>query len=306
MTEALDGIDVKQEILSIKDWRHPFEIEPGVWVDLLFDWFKDWHEWRVHVLMPNIEKLVEICVPGGMRNASVLDVGCWDGYYGFEFIKRGARYLKGIDVREENLRQARLLKRHSGYENCDFELVNIQDQQFEGEMYDVTIFNGILYHLSAPIDVLKTAGGVTRAVVIVSTYVTDDLNPDLRLKWDDPSKLSMGHQELVTLPSMPALVEMLKWAGFNLILQDIHYPFYERYASSGFGFYYGLKEIDATTLGRVISELDVQETYDPELPLSQIVRLEPGTKPKTDTRSRNLRRKIANRLHWAVDKLLKA
>ena len=45
--EALDGVDVKQEILSIKDWRHPFEIELGVWVDLLFDWFKDWHEWRI-------------------------------------------------------------------------------------------------------------------------------------------------------------------------------------------------------------------------------------------------------------------
>ena len=304
MTEALDGIDVKQEILSIKDWRHPFEIEPGVWVDLLFDWFKDWHEWRVHVLMPNIEKLVEICVPGGMRNASVLDVGCWDGFYGFEFIKRGARYLKGIDLREENLRQAKLLKRHFGYENCDFELANIQDKQFDEETYDVVIFNGILYHLSAPIDVLKAVGDATRAVVIASTYVTRDPEPDLRLKWDNPSKLSMGHQELVTIPSQSALVEMLKWAGFNTVLRDIPYPFHERYAGSGFGFYYGLKGINATTLERVISELDVRQDYDPELPLSQIVRLEPDVKSKPDAESFSLRKRIAARLHRAIDKVL--
>jgi len=152
-------------------------------------------------------------------------------------------------------------------------------------------------------EALRVVKGEPPAVVIVSTYVTNDPEQDLRLKWDNPPKLSMGPQELVTIPSEAALVEMLKWAGFSTILRDIPYPFYERYADTGFGFYYGLKEMDATTLGRVISKLDVREAYDPELPLSQIVCLEPGAKPKADTKNYSPRRRIANRLHWAIDKV---
>ena len=301
MTDATDAADLRGEILGIKDWRHPFEIEPGVWVELLKDWFKEWHEWRVRVLMPNIETLVELCVPGGMANTRVLDLGCWDGFYGFEFVKRGALYLKGIDLREENLRQANLITRHFGYDNCDFELINVQDMKSRPGTFDVSLCNGILYHLSAPVEVLKAVGDATRSIIVISTYVTGDDDPDLRLKTENSSAASTGHQDLVTVPSEAALLQMLKWAGFATVLRDIPYPFYERYKGKSFGFYYALKGVDTNTLERIASNLAVRDSYDPKLLESQVVDVHAAM---AVPRHRSLREKVAGRLHGAIDKVL--
>ena len=276
-----DKAELRKEILAIKDWRHPFEIEPGVWVELLFDWFKEWHEWRVRQLMPHVERIVGACVHGGMRYATVLDVGCWDGYYGFELLKRGARYLKGIDVREQNLKQAILMKEYFGYEHCDFQVADIQDVVFGEEKYDVVLLNGILYHLSNPIDVLKALGDACGSVMVISTYTTNDRQADLRLKWDNPQKLSMGNKELVTIPSESALIEMLHWAGCTTILRDIPYPFYHRYRDAGFGFYYALKGMDDERTRQLLAALRAREQYDPKLHDSQIVCLAPAAEPAT-------------------------
>ena len=298
----MDKKQIKREILKITDWRHPFEIEPGVWVKLHRDWFKDWHQWRIRVLMPHIETIAGCLLPEGLKSAAVLDIGCWDGFYGFEFLKRGARFLKGIDLRDEAIRRANLLKDYFGYTGCEFEIENIQDKQFKNNKYDITLMYGILYHLSAPIDVIKTIGDITGSLVVVNTYAFNEPEPVLKLKRENPEKDSTGFQELVTTPSEKALIEMLDFAGFDIILRDYPYPFYERYRDSNFGFFYGIKSggLEKDKIQRLFKDLNVKETYNPKLKQSQVVHLK--SRGNREARQ-SIRKRLGLKLHKVIDKL---
>jgi SAM-dependent methyltransferase len=300
--DKMEKEQIKEEILKTIDWRHPYEVEPGVWVKFFRDWHKDWHQWRVKVLMPTIEKIAPYVIPDGLKNARVLDIGCWDGYYGFEFLKRGAKFMKGIDLRAEALRRANLVKDYFDYTNCQFEQENIQDKQFDNETYDITLMYGILYHLSAPIDVLKRIGDITTSMLLVNSYASEEEMPVLRLKREDPEKDSTGFQELITRPSQTALVEMLDFAGFDLILRDYPYPFYERYRKTDFGFFYAIKSNgDQDKVRMILDELNVQETYNPKTRRHQIVRLKrPGPLPG----KLSIKKRIRLKLYSIIDKLL--
>ncbi len=299
--DQMEKEEIKKEILKIIDWRHPYEVEPGVWVKLFRDWHKDWHQWRVKVLMPTIEKIASYVVPGGLKNARVLDIGCWDGYYGFEFLKRGAKFMKGIDLRAEALRRANLVKAYFDYTDCQFEQHNIQHKQFENETYDIALMYGILYHLSAPIDVLKRVGEITTSMLLVNSYASEEKMPVLRLKREDPGKDSTGFQELVTRPSQTALVEMLDFAGFDLILRDYPYPMYERYRKSDFGFFYAIKSgADQDKVRMILKDFNVQETYDPKNKQQQIVRLR---RPEPHQGKLSIKKRIGIKLHSTIDKL---
>ena len=293
--------EIKKELLTITDWRHPFEVEPGVWVPLFRDWHKDWHQWRVKVLMPTIEKMAALFIPGGIKAARVLDIGCWDGFYGFEFMKRGAKFLKGIDLRAEALRRANLVKEYFGYPNCEFEQQNIQDKQFDRERYDITLLYGVLYHLTAPIDVLKRLGDITTTMLLVNTYASSEPQPILKLKREDPEKDSTGFQGLITRPSQAALWEMLDFAGFDVILRDYPYPFYERYRDSDFGFFYAIKSRgDQEKVRKILNDLEVREAYNPRSKQHQIVRIR--KQPPGQSRL-SFRKRTGKTLHKLIDKL---
>lgn len=266
---------VKDEILKIEDWRHPFEVEPGVWVKMFRDWFKQWHLWRVENLMPSIETIARHVLPDGIKGARVLDTGCWDGYYGFEFLKRGAGYLKGVDLREEAIRRANLIKEYYGYKDCEFQVKNIQDMAAGKESFDITLMFGILYHLSAPIDVVKALGDMSGSMMLLSTYAFQDDEPVILLKRENPDKDSTGFQELITTPSEKAVIEMLDFAGFDLVLRDYPYPFYEKYRGSDFGFFYAIKTagVDKQKIAALLDKLNVRDTYNPKLKEHQIVHL---------------------------------
>lgn len=290
---------LKEEILNITDWRHPFEVESGEWVKTFRDWHGEWHQWRVDVLMPHIETIAGYLLPEGIKSAGVLDIGCWDGFYGFEFVKRGARYLKGVDLREEAVRRADLLKDYYGYDNAEFENRNIQDKEFDNERYDISLLYGVLYHLSAPIDVMKRVGDITGSMLLVNTHASGHPEPVLRLKRENPDKDSTGFQELITTPSEAAVVEMLNFAGFDIILRDYPYPFYERYRGSDFGFFYGIKSagVAPEKIEAMFRELNVTDTYRPGLKEPQVVRLTREGMRKKAERSglRKMLRKLANR-----------
>jgi len=290
---------LKEELLKIKDWRHPFEVEPGQWVTMFRDWFKDWHLWRVESMMPTIQTIADHVLPNGLNDAKVLDTGCWDGFYGFQFLKRGAAYLKGVDLREEAIRRANLVKEYYGYTGCDFEMRNIQDIDSSRERFDITLMYGILYHLSAPIDVIKRLGDLTASMLLMSTYASPGSEPVLSLKRENPEKDSTGFQELITTPSERAVIEMLDFAGFDLILRDYPYPFYERYRGSDFGFFYAIKtkDVDEKKIQALMERLNVRKEYQPGLKEHQIIRL------SLEKEQKSLKQRIGSKLHGLVDKL---
>ncbi|WP_347303559.1 TIGR04290 family methyltransferase [Croceibacterium sp. TMG7-5b_MA50] len=90
-------------------------------------------------------------LPDDLHGATVLDIGCNAGFYSFEFKKRGAGRVVGIDSDEHYLAQARFAAAAQGYTDVEFRNLSVYDVGALGEKFDWVIFMGVLYHLRHPL-----------------------------------------------------------------------------------------------------------------------------------------------------------
>jgi len=90
-------------------------------------------------------------LPDDLAGKSVLDIGCNAGFYSFEFKKRGAGRVVGIDSDDRYLAQARLAARAQGFADVEFRNLSVYDVGALGERFDWVIFMGVLYHLRHPL-----------------------------------------------------------------------------------------------------------------------------------------------------------
>lgn len=292
----MNKTEIEQALRDISDWRHPFQLDDGSWVRLHRDWYRSWHQWRVDTLMPTIKGLADHLVEGGFSAADVMDLGCWDGFYGYSFLRAGARSLLGVDLRAEALRRANLLKAYYGFERARFIQGNLQDPVFDQERPHISLLYGILYHLSTPIEVLRRVGQITGSMILVNSYAPRTPEPELRLLWEDPAKDSTGHQELVTTPTEGAIVEMLHYAGCDLILRHYPHPMHPRYADSSFGFIYGLKCPDPERQKAILETFQVRAAYRRGAKETQLVRLLPRSQQPPRGASFHMLERVVQRL----------
>jgi len=109
-------------------------------------------------------------IPADLRGKSVLDIGCNGGFYSIEMRRRGARVV-GIDSDERYLAQARFAAMVHGLD-IDFRNMSVYDIGSLGEMFDVVLFLGVLYHLRHPLlalDLLRHS--VVRDQLIVQSML---------------------------------------------------------------------------------------------------------------------------------------
>jgi SAM-dependent methyltransferase len=234
---------VLDEILEIKDWRHPYDI-PGQ--TLVKEYYRPWHPWRFSVDKPNLERIL-----GGFEGKRFLDVGCNDGWYSFAYEKEGAEVF-GVDARAEAIRRAELIREYfasgANFVCGDVQELTGADRRF-AEPFDATLFYGLLYHLSDPIGTLNRISAMTSRVIAVQTWMNgEDRKPILRIRKEEVGLPGSGMSEIVTTPSQAAVVMMLKNAGFNRVFRASP-PSYNQIRklskktrpSWHFGFFYGVK-----------------------------------------------------------------
>jgi tRNA (mo5U34)-methyltransferase len=87
------------------------------------------------------------------RDKTVLDLGCWDGYWSFDAERRGARRVLATDDRTQNwaasagILLAKDLLRSSIDTNLD---ISVYDLGILDEKFDIILCLGIYYHLVDP------------------------------------------------------------------------------------------------------------------------------------------------------------
>lgn len=89
-------------------------------------------------------------LPGDLRGASVLDIGCNGGFYSLEMKRRGAGRVVALEPDERYLRQARFAAEQAGVE-IEFRQTSVYGVAGLGERFDLVIFMGVLYHLRHPL-----------------------------------------------------------------------------------------------------------------------------------------------------------
>ena len=150
----------------------------------------------------------------------MLDCGCNCGGYLFWTKDLGAGRCFGFDARAQWIEQAEFLAKQRGPANADvrFAVASLDQVPALGlEPFEVTLFNGLLYHLANPIRGLEIAAGLTRELLIVSSAARPGL-PDglLRAGYESPEDSTSGIDRLKWTPTGPRVIfAILAWLGFR-------------------------------------------------------------------------------------------
>jgi tRNA (mo5U34)-methyltransferase len=165
------------------------------------------------------EKLMRRIYADGLQGRTFLECACNCGAYCFWAKELGASQCYGFDVREHWVKQAEFLLEHRTWpsDGIRFELHDLYELPERGlKPFDVTMFQGIFYHLPDPITGLKAAADLTREMLILDTATRNGL-PDGMLAVAEESKrpVMSGVYGLNWFPTGPdVLRRILNWLGF--------------------------------------------------------------------------------------------
>jgi 2-polyprenyl-3-methyl-5-hydroxy-6-metoxy-1,4-benzoquinol methylase len=127
----------------------------------------------------------DLVFPPSLAGKSVLDVGCALGYFSFEAEAKGATRVVGTELKEERLRQARLLKDILG-SNVELIARDVLADPL-GEQFDVVLLLNVVHHLNEPMHALAKLAAMTRERMVVEFPTFADKrfrrNVGIRFPW---------------------------------------------------------------------------------------------------------------------------
>lgn len=225
-----DKEKLKKQILSINDWRHPFKLDDGMTVKNTDAFRREWLHSFQHFKWDIISTVLNTFIPHmtdfPRKDLTFADIGCNDGYFTIETLKTGFKSGVGVELREDSAARANLMKAYYGLADLEFRVQNIETMVAQKEVFDITLFLGLLYHITSPVKVLMDMSALTRRFMVILTFISTDDSSSLRLIREDRLLPGSGAVDLVTRPSEKAVVDMLDFTGFNEIVRYYPYPFF--------------------------------------------------------------------------------
>lgn len=182
-------------------WRKgPYQVH-GIHIDT--EWRSDWKWDRV---LPHISPL---------KNRSVLDVGCGNGYHMWRMLGEGARLCVGIDPSHLFLIQFEAIRKLMGGDQRAHLLPLGIEQLPKLQAFDTVFSMGVLYHRRSPLDHLiqlkdqLVAGG---ELILETLVIEGDENAVLV-----PKERYAQMRNVYFFPSARALKVWLELVGFEQV-----------------------------------------------------------------------------------------
>ncbi|MDX2034830.1 MAG: DUF1698 domain-containing protein [Blastocatellia bacterium] len=166
----------------------------------------------VHPIEELRDNYARFQLPEDLSERSMLDIGCWDGFYSFESERRGARVTSVDCWRPENFFRARAALKSSAV----FHELSVYDVTKERlGTFDLVFFLGVLYHLRHPLLALEQVCEVTRDLAIIETHVIDNLHDSQNpvMEFYEFDELG-GQYDNWWGPNVVCLTKMARAAGF--------------------------------------------------------------------------------------------
>ncbi len=165
--------EVSERILS-KKWFYHFELPDGRITETYIP--ED-----VHTLHEARREMIDGYLTNryadSWRGRTCLDLACHEGYFASHLARKGFGSVLGIDVRNENIERARMIREAYGLTNLEF----AEQDVFGPEVaryatFDVVLMLGLLYHVENPVGLLRIARAHTSDVCIIETQVAPNLS----------------------------------------------------------------------------------------------------------------------------------
>ena len=153
------GVEQNQMLLD-GSWWHSIDLGGGLVTP------------GVHSLseLQNLYHSLEL--PEDLSGKTLLDIGCWDGFYTFETERHGAQVTAVDCWRPGNFFAAHeALNSTAGFH--ELSVYNIAKEKTGA--YDIVLFLGVLYHLRHPLLALERVCEVTRDFAIIESHIIDKM-----------------------------------------------------------------------------------------------------------------------------------
>jgi tRNA (mo5U34)-methyltransferase len=217
-------LELRNEIIRLGPWHYDVQVTPDVSTRISLDASPGTYPKSfgpVGFLDPRDCFQGELLrlYPAGLEGRTVLDCACNCGGYLFWAKEVGAGACFGFDAREHWINQARFLREHrvGPTDELSFEVCDLYDvPRLNLEPFDITLFQGIFYHLPDPIEGLKIAADLTKQLLIIGTATQGGM-PDgcLFAAEENPEILMSGIHGLMWRPTGPEVLDrILRWMGF--------------------------------------------------------------------------------------------
>jgi tRNA (mo5U34)-methyltransferase len=184
------------------------------------------HESRVQCIFPFLDRYFDT----RWRDISCLDIACHEGWFAFQIAQRGARLVKGIDIRPERIQRAKFIQEAAGIANACFEVRDFYTlDAARDSVFDLTLFLGIFYHLEDPVRGFRAVRALTRNVCVIEGQVAR-IHEDIKTAWGSEQVIRSGPACVVLgadpehspvsgglslVPSLEALQKIILAAGFR-------------------------------------------------------------------------------------------
>jgi tRNA (mo5U34)-methyltransferase len=213
---------------------YEFELGAGVTTPPLGPNLRSVHETRRQLIEAPVRAALAAAGPG----ARALDLACNEGWFSHRMLDWGAERPVGVDIREDNVRRANLIRDHFGItaDRLSFRQADVLhlDPEELGR-FDVVLVLGLIYHMERPLDALRIARRLTSGVCLIESQLTRQDRPIVLgtgrphvyeqraegfaafVENDPENPLASTAGVMSLVPNRAALEAMPLWAGFAAV-----------------------------------------------------------------------------------------
>ena len=145
-------MDELEAEIAGQPWIYPWRLRDGRQVPLAVA--------ELETLQRSVTGMMEPRVRAALdrANASALDLACCEGWFSHRLLDWGASRVVGIEVRENNIRRAKLLREHFGIPDGKAR-ISVQGDVLDIDpdalgTFDVVLVLGLIYHVENPMGLL--------------------------------------------------------------------------------------------------------------------------------------------------------
>jgi tRNA (mo5U34)-methyltransferase len=206
----------RQQQIDAIPWYHDFEFPDGL---------------VARSVIENLES--HRALWGFMRRAleainfsgkSVLDIGCWDGYWSFYAEQQGASRVLATDDATQNWTGSAGIELAKELYGSGVEIrkdLSVYRLGQVDELFDVILFMGVFYHLVAPFYAFAQIRHRCREDALVA--VEGDFLPDDALGVGPAALYDIGNTARCFLPTLSCLRQFAKAAYFDIVSEQTYH-----------------------------------------------------------------------------------